>query len=196
MNCKVKKIVILRHGEAEPPIRAGVNGDAQRKLTFSGEKMCYNAAESIMPALEKASVGFSENDLKKTASDIATNKLDIIFYSPFLRTEATAKIIYDYFRDSNSYCTPLLQASDRLLGDNTAIDVVDWLAELPYQNILLVSHQPLVADLTQCLLTGQSVRRSEYRFEPASFALLSGEFVAKGCMTLDSQVHQYKNGKF
>ena len=172
-----KQLAILRHGEAESPV--GFSGDAQRRLTPAGEKMSLNAANSLAPYYL-----LDQSSLAKNKKDQNTYDLEVIWYSPFVRTEATATIIYDFFKESNKESAPKLEATEYLLGENSASDVGQWLADSPYQRILLVSHQPLVANLTYWL-TGQ-----QSHFAPASFSLLNGEFIEQDCMELRKQVHQ------
>jgi len=163
----MKTIAILRHGEAE----FGGDYDASRELTQRGIVNSHSVASTLQDNFH------------------AEGGLQAIFYSPFVRTQQTAETVLAAFDDS---LIPS-EASNALLGDNTPLTVCRWLEALPYDRILLVSHQPLVSCLVDWLVQGTDSFKlggtNNYPFYPSSLALLSTNVVAQGCADLRSLIH-------
>jgi phosphohistidine phosphatase len=163
----MKTIAILRHGEAV----YGGDYDASRALTESGIINSRVAAKTL-----------HDNFL-------AEGGLQAVFYSPFLRTQQTAEAVLAAFDDS----LIIAEASNMLLGDNTPLNVCIWLETLPFDRILLVSHQPLVSCLVDWLVQGTDSFKlggtNNYPFHPSSLAMLSADITAQGCANLLSFTH-------
>ena len=166
----MKTIGILRHGEAE----FGADYDARRKLTENGILGSRAAAETLHQQF------------------LALGGLEAIFYSPFVRTQQTAETVLAALADVDTRPI-LLSANNALLGDNTQLNVCQWLDTLPYERILLISHQPLVACLVDWLVQGVDSFKlggaNNFPFYPSSLAMLSAEIPAQGCADLLSLTH-------
>lgn len=164
----MKTIVILRHGEAE----YGGDADASRILTNNGIRYSRAVANTLHNGLEEG--------------------LDAIFYSPFVRTQQTAKTVLETLSGLNNQVIHLA-ANSNLLGDNTPHSVCRWLDTLPYERILLVSHQPLVSCLVDWMVQGTDSFRlggtDNFPFFPSSLAVLSCDIIAQGCAELNSLTH-------
>ncbi len=135
--------------------------DAQRELTPRGRKEVLNSAAQMLESPP-----------------------DVIIASPYVRTQQTAGLVQDALGVSE----PLLTAR-WLTPDNDAAQVLDELAKLDHENVLLVSHQPLVGALISLLEHG-SVRPAQ-PMDPASLAELQGHFPSAGSMTLRRVHHSH-----
>ncbi|WP_407310549.1 phosphohistidine phosphatase SixA [Pseudomonas sp. nanlin1] len=135
--------------------------DAQRELTPRGRKEVLNSAARMLE-----------------------NPPDLIIASPYVRTQQTAVLVHDAL----SVTKPLLKAS-WLTPDNDPAQVLDELAKLDHENVLLVSHQPLVGALISLLEHG-SVRPAQ-PMDPASLAELQGQLPLAGSMTLRRVHHSH-----
>ncbi|MDB2409440.1 histidine phosphatase family protein [Pseudomonadales bacterium] len=169
----MKTIAILRHGEAE---FAG-NSDAGRVLTPRGMRNSQVAAETLAAHL---------------SSQVSEMGPDAVFYSPFVRTHQTADAVLKILNTRSDH--PIYFAAEKaLLGDNTPHAVCQWLDTLPYERILLISHEPLVSGLVEWLVQGSSSASSNgvdsHPFFPSSLAILSAEVVSQGCAELVSMTH-------
>lgn len=167
----MRTIAILRHGEAE----YGLDDDASRVLTDNGIHNSYEAAKTLHKALS-----------------LNGNSLDAIFYSPFTRTQQTAKAVFDTLALLNNKAIHLAP-NNHLLGDNIPHRVCHWLDLLPYKNVLLISHQPLVSCLLDWMVQGTDSFKlggtDNFPFFPSSLAITTAEVIAQGCAELDSLSH-------
>jgi phosphohistidine phosphatase len=118
-------IVIMRHGEAEPP----TVDDQQRALTAQGRSEVQQMANWLTHAYPA---------------------FDYLWVSPYLRTRQTAALMLEAQQHG---CQ--LQVMQQLVPDGqpeqvkTAIDLL--LAAQPDARVLLVSHMPLVSFLVESL---------------------------------------------
>lgn len=118
-------IVIMRHGEAEPPAA----DDQQRALTIQGRSEVQQMASWLAQAYPA---------------------FDYLWVSPYLRTRQTAALMLEAQQRG---CQ--LQVMQQLVPDGqaeqvkTALDLL--LAEQPDARVLLVSHMPLVSFLVESL---------------------------------------------
>ena len=118
------KIYILRHGQAE----AQISTDHARQLTIKGR---------------------SDTEVIMAARTAVLNDVAQVWASPFVRAQQTAGIAITHFPALNIQTTELLipEANPKML--------MDWLGSNAgvneHQAILLVSHQPLVGTLLNCL---------------------------------------------
>lgn len=124
--------------------------DSLRQLTEHGQKQARQAASW----------------LAKTVQGPVS-----LWVSPYVRTQQTA--------------TPIAQAlaidiinHDGLMPDKSAQQVIDELIHQP-QDIILVTHLPLVGHLASLLVEGRAFDQS---WSPAEIWQLQGEVFAAGCL--------------
>jgi len=119
------KLFILRHGEAEMM----ASRDEQRQLTERGRD-------------DVAAV------LAARAEDL--QGVQRILVSPYVRAQETAEIVADFLPHLNLHTTPFL------VPESNPIEFIRWLnsqcyGDLGLEEILLISHQPLVGTLVNGL---------------------------------------------
>lgn len=178
----MKTLGILRHGEAESlALVAGAKpgSDAERALTNKGLLNSRAAALTIKQQF------------------VPLGGLEAIYYSPFKRTTETAIAVSEVLQ-AEQMPVPVVETCDSLLGDNRVERLCSWLEErleqMAQQRVLLVSHQPLVSNCLEYLLTGNKANTglaSSQPFYPTTLAVLQTEVVAAGCAELhDIQHHR------
>ena len=101
-------------------------------------------------------------------------ELDLMVVSPFVRAQESAHIV------QTGHKIGRVQDSETLTPDVGVNVVMAWLEDVDVRTVLLVSHNPLVSELTDLLTGGNSAR-----FGTGSLALLTGNVIAPGCMTLN-----------
>lgn len=134
--------MIVRHGEAE----AYASSDDSRALTDVGRVQ----VELVAQFLGKLNT-----------------KIDLVAYSPLVRTTQTAKIILD------SIDAERIEVWPELIHSSTAEMAEAKLVQAGCDNILLVSHMPLVAMLEAYLLDGES--HFGQPFHTAELSILKSE---------------------
>lgn len=145
-----KRLVIMRHGSAA----MNAPSDALRPLTEAGEVEAHNASRAF------------------------PFEPSLIFHSPLLRAEQTARILSSYYPHAT-----LIQA-DWLVPEAVPYKVIDQLETLS-DDVALVSHQPLVSALAALLLQGSIRYTQEVPFlRPANFLHLQMAVLAPGCADL------------
>lgn len=147
-----QKLLIMRHGEA-----AAGAPDHLRRLTAHGEKEASLMARWLASRVESGALGALR-----------------IIASPYVRAQQTAQIIGQALGchvDVNEGITP----------DGSPHDVCEWLMTQS-ETILLVSHMPLVGELTGVLTEGRT--NVGVRFCTAAVAELKAEVWASGCSSL------------
>ncbi|AWL29195.1 phosphohistidine phosphatase SixA [Acinetobacter defluvii] len=72
-------------------------------------------------------------------------KPDIFVVSPLLRAQETLAHIQKYFSDVN------VLICDKIKPDDDAKQAIDWLAQLPFENIVVVCHMNVVAHIAEQL---------------------------------------------
>ena len=149
------KICIVRHGSAE----IGADNDSQRALTTKGTDQARGAGKWVAGLLAD---GVLANDTK-------------ILSSPYLRAEQTAQQIQLASKLELEQLNTITPA-----GDVDAI--VDELTQSE-NDLILVSHLPLVGRLAAKLVDGQVY---DQPWSPAECWLLEGDIAAAGCMTVTS----------
>lgn len=147
---KNKRLYIMRHGNAEP---FGYQDDASRALT---------------------ELGYEE--VRRTAQAFAnTNEdFDAIFVSPFLRAQQTAN---EFIKILGTATLPT--TLDTITPSGKSLDIALWLNDLPYESVLLVTHQPFAYQLVD-LLADEPLPAS-FQMQTASLAALEGELFATAC---------------
>ena len=118
------KLYLLRHGEAE----SRAETDAQRQLTNKGRQEALDVA-----------VQFTKKGLK----------IDRCFVSPYVRAIQTADSFLSRIPGG-----PMMEIQALLSPEIRAAEVIKFLETLPEENILLVTHNPLVSELNAVLLEG------------------------------------------
>jgi len=116
---------IMRHGLAVDQFES----DFSRELSKEGERQ-------------------AENSIKQVISDSASNPSQMLV-SPFTRTKATADIAHRILGLTSPYQTEEMLvhfADHKILGD--------FLLASNFQDLLIVSHMPIVAKLCQYLAPG------------------------------------------
>lgn len=147
-------LYLLRHGEAE----RHVSRDAERQLTDKGR-----------------------SDLEKIGQFILQRELaiDLIVTSPYKRAQQTTTII----TNSLGLSQPILTNSI-LEPDESPQAVIKWINTLPQQDILLVSHQPLLGLIISFLLTGHL--QAPLEISPGTLVALSAEVMQAGAASLQT----------
>ena len=118
----IKRLYILRHGNAEAP-RLG--DDAARNLTELG----------IQEVLSSAMQFKQKNE-----------RLDQVFVSPYVRAQQTAK----HFLSAIQY-TGVTTTIDKITPSGKTIDVALWLSELQADAALLITHEPFASQMVDLL---------------------------------------------
>lgn len=159
------KLFVLRHGDAETYAAS----DELRELTPLGRK---NVAQTF-----------------------ATHKKDLqcinkLLVSPYVRAQQTAEIIRGLFTsDDNIQAVKFTSHTvDFITPDvhpQKAVDALYAIHKLnPTENILLVSHQPLVGYLIDMLCERTPQFMGRYPMSTASLACLEMDVLAAGCAEL------------
>nr|WP_218626492.1 phosphohistidine phosphatase SixA [Pseudomonas sp. dw_358] len=144
----------MRHGQAQN--RA--SSDAARELTDRGRE-----------------------EVLRSAAHLATQPLQAILASPYLRAQQTAALV----RQTLGF-EPNVLTVPWLTPDCEPTDVITQLEGMSWEHLLLVSHQPLVGALIGLLQHGHY--RQPQPMDTASLVRLQGEWPLAGLMTL-GQIH-------
>lgn len=129
--------------------------DAERELTVAG----------------RAEVLHSASHLQGVA-------LDAIYASPYVRAQQTARLVHDALGHPEP-----IRTVPWLTPDQSPNAVITQLQAMKLENVLLVSHQPLVSALLGVL------DNHEHPMGTASLAELDGDWPLAGLMTLASLRH-------
>jgi phosphohistidine phosphatase len=134
--------------------------DAQRQLTDYGVEQAIKA-------------GYCLRDIAFTP--------DLVWASPYIRAQQTCENVLAPFNTIKSLSNQLL------VPDANPQAVIDEISQQSCQNLLLVSHQPLVGHLIR-LLADNGIQRTQ-PMATASMAFLSGETPFAGCFKLQFYRH-------
>jgi len=118
-------LYLLRHGEAEP---ASGTGDTLRALTEAGRQ------EVITVARQFASRNLS---------------IDSCYVSPALRAQQTASIFLE-----QTFNAPQITTIEELSANKRASQLMAFLDKSSSENILLVSHNPILSELLALMTHG------------------------------------------
>lgn len=125
------KLYLVRHGIAEDPVDASLNGrsDARRTLTPEGRERTNAVAKKFC---EKVS------------------GLDLILHSPYVRARETAEIFGKYFPDA------LLEATDGITPSDSPESGIELAARYApkISQLMIVGHEPYLSYLASLLLSG------------------------------------------
>lgn len=119
-------VYLLRHGQAE----ANTSSDASRCLTNIGRK-----------------------DIKSIAKSFQSTSLNIerCLVSPLTRTQETARL---FENNANLLCE--IEIENTLSPENKALDVFRFLDSFEQENVLLISHNPLLSELYALFTKGDA----------------------------------------
>lgn len=147
-------IWIMRHGEAS----FNAPSDDQRQLTENGREMAFQQGRWLGDELCERGI-----------------LLDKILVSPYQRTRQTLECLQDgiqavssreFFANSEAGIVEIWEGITPSGSPETVLDYLAFLKEEGAKNVLIISHLPLVFDLTYAL-SGQNVH-----FYPAVIAEL------------------------
>lgn len=133
--------------------------DAQRRLTSAGREQ-----------------------VQRSAARLLGQPLQAIFASPYVRAQQTAALVHAAL----DFPQAVIEAP-WLTPDSEPLQVIDQLQRCGYDQVLLVSHQPLVGHLVSLLDQGH--RQQPAGMGTASLAELDGEWPLAGLMTLRAIHH-------
>ncbi|MCS2609981.1 phosphohistidine phosphatase SixA [Halomonas dongshanensis] len=149
------KLLIMRHGEANPGYP-----DAARTLSAAGEGEVHKMAQWLR--------GHIEHPVR-------------LWASPYRRAQQTAGFLAEALGVS-------VETLSHITPDDAPEGVIDWLLEEPSMQaegyVILVSHMPLVGELTARLVEDASGRT--LGFPTVAIAELDAEVWAAGCAQLKS----------
>ncbi|MDU8608619.1 phosphohistidine phosphatase SixA [Pseudomonas syringae group sp. 247E2] len=131
---------------------------------------------------ERELTAHGREEVLKSAVHLSDKSVQRIIASPYVRAQQTAELV----RQSLGFNDPVVTVP-WLTPDSSPREVLLQLDRLGVDEVLLVSHQPLVGELIGVLAHG-----SPQQAEPmstASLAELEGEFVLAGAMQLNSVRH-------
>ncbi|HWD32096.1 MAG TPA: phosphohistidine phosphatase SixA [Pseudomonas sp.] len=134
------------------------NSDSERRLTAHGREQVLRSAANLLG-----------------------QDLQAILASPYVRAQQTAALVHEAL----GFIKPV-QTVTWLMPDTDPQMVIAELDKLGLENVLLVSHQPLVSCLVGMLEQGH---RQGPSMSTASLAELEGDWPLAGLMTLRSLSH-------
>jgi phosphohistidine phosphatase len=146
----LKRLYVLRHGHAEP---YNYDQDEQRQLTDHGVAEVVSTAQSFIKKAEH---------------------VDVVFVSPYIRAQQTTQAFLATLDES-------IEVKDcpLITPYGQEIEVAAWLGELPYESILLVTHQPFAYQLIEFL--SDRPLPANFSMKTATMVALDGELLAGAC---------------
>lgn len=138
----------------------------------------HNAAnDSVRPLTER---GIRE---AHAAGHVIQTTPSRILHSTLLRAQQTAKIIHAYFPDA------VLEEVDFITPDDDPKQVIKRLENYPDEQLMIVSHQPLVSYLIALLVDGSIGSYGQNVFlNPANFVEMEFDVFGAGCASI---THKY-----
>jgi phosphohistidine phosphatase len=121
-------------------------------------------------------------EVRASAALLAASPPQAILASPYLRTRQSAELAA-----SQLGYRGVIESADWLTPDSVLLEALERLAERSEDQLLLVSHQPLVGALGGLLVHGH--RQQPLPMNTASLAILSGDLALAGGMQLVSLSH-------
>lgn len=118
----------------------------------------------------------------RSAAHLLAEPLQAILASPYVRAQQTAELVHEAL----GFAQPI-KTVPWLTPEQSPQQVADRIAALELDNVLLVSHQPLVGTLLGLLESGHL--NHEHPMGTASLAELEGDWPLAGLMTLKSLRH-------
>lgn len=126
---------------------------------------------------ERALTSLGERQVLTSAERLHDQALDAILASPYVRAQQTAALVHGVLP-----AAPAVQTVPWLTPESDPVALVGHLEKLGLENVLLVSHQPLVGNLLSLLVHG-NLRQPE-PMQTASLAELQGDWPLAGLMSL------------
>jgi phosphohistidine phosphatase len=126
-------LYLIRHGDAQPVDKKGVNDDADRPLTDEGKAQC----KALATALERCGV-----------------RLGLIASSPLLRARQTAEELLRHW----SAPAPELRVCQHLAPDSRNRKLTRFLLGLEADSVALVGHMPDLATYAAWLIGSKKVQ--------------------------------------
>lgn len=168
---KTHNLILMRHGEAEPTVPA--EGDQGRELTERGRE----DASACANWLDTRFAGFS--------SPVT------IVASPYTRAQATSRIVETVLLKSGLDVNRLANSANFTpeARQASALEELDALCS-HYENVLLVTHQPLVSRLIGWLVSGEwSDNLALPSMRPSSLCWLQASVHGRACYDIHAQTH-------
>ncbi len=131
---------------------------------------------------ERALTSVGERQVLTSAARLHDQPLDAILASPYVRAQQTAALVHGVLHTASE-----VQTVPWLTPESDPLKVVEHLQKLGLENVLLVSHQPLVGNLLSLLVHG-NLREPE-PMQTASLAELHGDWPLAGLMSLHAVHH-------
>lgn len=131
---------------------------------------------------ERALTDAGKQQVLASAARLRDQPLDAILASPYVRAQQTAALVQGALHSSLK-----VQTVPWLTPESDPLAVIGHLEKLGLNEVLLVSHQPLVGNLVS-LLTHGALRQPQ-PMQTASLAELHGDWPLAGLMTLHSVHH-------
>lgn len=132
----------------------------------------HGQAEGLAPSDEvRALTAEGRAEAQLMATVLTDQSIDTVLASPYLRAQQTAEIVHRHLKVKRGVATAAW-----LTPDDDPRKVLDFLAERSEQNLLLVSHQPLVSQLISLLVEGN--RNGHYPMPTAGLACVELDFPA------------------
>ncbi|SDS42124.1 phosphohistidine phosphatase, SixA [Halopseudomonas litoralis] len=126
---------------------------------------------------ERALTDVGRAEAIRMAEQLAGHSLDVILASPYRRAQQTAELIRRELNFRRGVTTV-----DWLTPEDDPMAVLDQLADRAEDELLLVSHQPLVGQLISLLVDGH--RQGHYSMPTAGLACLDMPLPAAGAADL------------
>ena len=121
-------------------------------------------------------------EVLQSAAHLVGRPLTAILASPYVRAQQTAELV----RETLGFAAPIVSVP-WLTPDGDLAETLRYLDAQVDQELVLVTHQPLVGELASLLLHGH--RQEPVPMKTASLAELDGEFALAGSMWLTSLQH-------
>ncbi|MDM8349885.1 phosphohistidine phosphatase SixA [Pseudomonas sp. sp1636] len=131
---------------------------------------------------ERGLTARGRQEVLQAALQLEGRALGAILASPYVRAQQTAALV----REALGF-TAGVQTVPWLTPDSDPREVLRQLDHYPQNELLLVTHQPLVGALAGLLIHGH--RQQALPMYPASLAELEGDVLAAGLMDLLAVVH-------
>lgn len=150
------KVVIVRHGQAE----SHAPSDAERNLSSYGREQSWRLGQLLK---------------------LQNFNPELLWVSPYTRTQQTADELQQSLAIGEGEAVPR-ETVDFLVPDAQPGQVVEKIANCSVENLLIVSHQPLVSTLVGLLAS--SDRCAVPPMLPSTVAMLEAESPYAGCFEL------------
>ena len=131
---------------------------------------------------ERQLVEVGQQQVVQAAKLVADVPFDRILCSPYVRARQTAELLCATLQYQGEIeIVPWLTPEDDVRAVTRKLD------RYPVENLLIVSHQPLLGNLASWLVDGE--RSQGLAMDTASMACLEGDFIGAGMMQLRTLQH-------